>query len=62
MDMGIVLIVEPVGIARLKQIAQGQFGDMVKAVVDVELRRLAVGAELRSDEEAFLMDRGCSRS
>jgi hypothetical protein len=33
------------------------FGDMVKAVVDVEKRIMAVGAELHADEEAFLLER-----
>jgi hypothetical protein len=35
-----------------------QFGDFVKAVVDVRQRILAVGGELHSDEEATLLDEG----
>ena len=37
----------------------GQFYDeMVKAVVDVRLRIMAVGGDLHSDEEAFLLEQG----
>jgi hypothetical protein len=42
----------------LKQLAESLFGDMVKAVVDVELAILAVGGELHSDEEALLLEQG----
>ena len=35
-----------------------QFGDMVKAVVDVEAGIMAIGGELHSDEEAVLLDNG----
>ncbi|MFN8575137.1 MAG: DUF5674 family protein [Gemmatimonadaceae bacterium] len=34
------------------------FGDMIKAVVDVERNVMAIGAELHSDEEAALLDDG----
>lgn len=37
--------------------AQG-FGDMIKAVVDVERCIMATGAELHSDEEAVLLEDG----
>jgi hypothetical protein len=42
----------------LSAIAETQFGDMVKAVVDVELGVMAIGGELQADEEAALMDQG----
>ncbi len=34
------------------------FGELVKAVVDVKLETMVVDAELHSDEEAFLLERG----
>ena len=37
---------------------QLKVGDMVKAVVDVERRVMAVGGDLHADEEAVLLDRG----
>lgn len=42
----------------LSDIAKERFGDMVKAVVDVELEVMAIGGELHADEEAFLLERG----
>lgn len=38
--------------------AKDQFGEMVKATVDVERGLLAVGGELHSDEEALLLEDG----
>ncbi len=38
--------------------AVAMFGDMVKAVVDVERRIMGVDAELHADEEAALLERG----
>lgn len=42
----------------LKQMAEGMFGDMVKAVVDVDRQLVAVNAELHSDLEALLLEAG----
>ena len=42
----------------LTAIAKAQFGDMVKAVVDIELKVIVVGGELHADEEAVLLERG----
>jgi hypothetical protein len=44
--------------SELAELAEAQFGDMIKAVVDVERRIMAVGGELHSDEEAALLDDG----
>lgn len=40
----------------LRDMARQQFGDMVKAVVDVEQEIMAIGGELHSDEEAMLLE------
>ncbi len=40
----------------LRKIAKVQFGDMVKAVVDVEQGIMAIGGELHADEEVVLME------
>ena len=42
----------------LQQMAMQQFGDMVKAVVDVDQGIMAIDGELHSDEEAALLDQG----
>lgn len=55
--MGTILISEPISTEELRETGQELFGDMVKAVVDVEKEVMAVGAELHADEEAFLIER-----
>lgn len=42
----------------LETIAQERFGDMVKVVVDVERRIMAIGGEMHADEEQILLDDG----
>lgn len=44
--------------SRLKAMAAAMFGDMVKAVVDVERQILALDAELHSDLESMLLENG----
>ena len=45
----------------LNEIAKDQFGDMVKAVVDVEQGIMAIGGELHADEESVLLDQGSAQ-
>ena len=45
----------------LAAMAKQQFGDMVKAVVDIDQGIMAVGGELHSDEEAVLLDQGSAQ-
>jgi hypothetical protein len=47
--------------ARLTSLAEAQFGDVVKAVVDVRRRVMAIGGELHSDEEAALLEDGSAQ-
>lgn len=42
----------------LRAIAAQQFGDMVKAVVDVNRGIMALGGELHADEETLLLEDG----
>ncbi|MBI4727420.1 hypothetical protein HY768_09435 [candidate division TA06 bacterium] len=42
----------------LIEMAKAMFGNMVKAVVDVEQGIMAVGGELHSDEEGLLLQNG----
>jgi hypothetical protein len=48
--------------AELATLAEAQFGDMVKAVVDVARGVMAIGGELHADEEATLLDDGSRQS
>ena len=54
----IILIEKPITKAELKPIAEKRFGDMVKAVVDLEKKIMAIGGGLHSDEEAYLLEKG----
>jgi hypothetical protein len=47
-----------ISLAELKKMAENRFGDLVKAVIDVERKIMAVDAELHSDEEALLLESG----
>ena len=52
------IISDSLSLEELKQLAAGLFGDMVKAVVDIERGVIAVDAELHSDLEALLLQNG----
>ena len=52
------IIMETLKLDELKQMAVATFGNLVKAVVDVEREIFAVDAELHSDLEALLLERG----
>ncbi len=58
----IVVVTDRVGLSTVRALAERRFGDMVKAVVDVELAVMAIGAELHSDEEALLLHRGSDQT
>ena len=57
-----IIIRDAISRAMLRDMASLQFGDMVKAVVDVEAGIMAIGGELHSDEEALLLDEGSRQS
>ena len=52
------IVSSPIALAELEAMAQAGFGVLVKAVVDVERRVMAVDAELHADEEALLLSDG----
>ena len=60
-SMEIRVVRDTVSRDELTEIAKQQFGDMVKAVVDVEQGIMAIGGELHSDEEAVLLDQGSAQ-
>lgn len=48
---------DPISFDELRRLAAARFGDMIKAVVDVERRIIIVDADLHADQEAeFLAD------
>jgi hypothetical protein len=55
------IITNEISIRELQQMAVATFGDMVKAVVDVERDIIAVDAELHADLEAALLADGSNQ-
>ena len=60
--MEMIIVIEPITRGELKKIAEEGFGDLVKAVVDVERDILAIGGEMHADEEAGLLAQGSAQS
>jgi len=56
--MEIKIIEDTISKGELQKIAENQFGDLVKAVVDIEKEIMAIGGELHADEEAALLQQG----
>lgn len=55
------IIKDKISIAELKDMSAKKFGNLVKAVVDIERGVMAVDAELHADEEAALLETGSSQ-
>ncbi len=51
-----------ISVDELKQLAQNTFGNLIKAVVDVDRELIAVDAELHSDLEALFLENGSKQS
>jgi len=56
-----MIIREPISRDELKRIAKERFGDLVKAVVDVDREIIALGGELHADEEILLIEKESSQ-
>jgi len=52
------VIREAVTVPHLAELAQSGFGNLVKAVVDVDKGIMAIGGEMHADEEAVLLGLG----
>lgn len=52
------IISEGITLDQLKIMAKESFGNLVKAVVDIEKHLMAVGGSLHADEEALLLGNG----
>ena len=58
MMLSMKIITENITLDEIKAMAAATFGNLVKAVVDVERDLIAVDAELHSDLEALLLEDG----
>lgn len=56
------LVEDKISLEKLKEMSSHMFGNLVKAVVDVEKDVLVVDAELHADQETFLLDRGSEQN
>ena len=56
------IVNDNITIKELKEMAENMFGNLVKAVVDVEQEIIAVDAELHADEEAELIKNGSKQN
>ena len=52
------IITEKISINKLNEMSVKMFGNLVKAVVDIEKKIMAVNSELHADEEALLLEKG----
>ncbi len=58
----IIIVRDHVTVATLTTMAEGMFGDLVKAVVDLGRMVMALGGAMHADEEADLIADGSTQS
>ena len=59
--MEIKIVKDTISKKELIDIAKEQFGDLVKAVIDVEQGIMAIGGEMHADDEVILMEQADSK-
>ena len=52
------IITNKISVTKLKEKASKMFGNLVKAVVDIEKGIMAIDGELHADEQALLLENG----
>lgn len=52
------IIQKKISLNELKQMAEKNFGGLVKAVVDIEKKIMAIDAEMHADQEKVLLENG----
>ena len=56
------IVTKNISLSELKAMAKESFGNLIKVVVDIDKKIMAVNAELHSDEEAELLEKGSNQS
>ncbi len=56
--MEITLVDKPIAHEQVKAAARPYFEEVIKAVVDIEKKIMAIGGEMHADEEKFLLEHG----
>jgi hypothetical protein len=59
---GILIVEAKIDPADIRRLVEVYFGDMVKVVVDVRRRVVAIGGELHADAEAALLESGSQQA
>jgi len=59
---GMQIIRTAIALSTLEEMAEGMFGNLVKAVVNVDQGIMAVGGEMHADEEALLLGDGSAQA
>lgn len=59
--MNIQVITSAITIKKVDELAKTQFGNLIKATVDVKNRLMALGGELHADEEQLLLENGSNQ-
>lgn len=59
--MPIIIVKDSIKKRELKSVAEKQFGDFVKAVIDTKQEIMAIGGELHADEEVLLIEQEGSK-
>jgi len=52
------IITNKISVAELKEKASKMFGNLIKAVIDIEKEIMAIDGELHADEQAILLENG----
>jgi hypothetical protein len=60
--MPIEIVDKKISHEEIKKMAQDNYGDMVKAVVDVERKIMAIGGEFHADAEQVLLEQGSKQT
>ncbi|MDA1338358.1 MAG: DUF5674 family protein [bacterium] len=55
------LIIKPISLTELKNISKNNFGNLVKAVVDIDKQVMVIDAEMHADEEKELLANGSTQ-
>ena len=58
MSVGIIIVERKISGDELVRLCKRWFGDMVKIVVDIEERVIAIGGDLHADAEKLLIEKG----
>jgi hypothetical protein len=52
------IVTNKISVVKLKEKANRMFGNLIKAVVDIEKEIIAIDGELHADEQALLLENG----